>query len=333
MSIPPILCVSGPAGRKRAALLDRLVPALSAGGLKVAIIRQARAEPAAASPDHESLSLAAVGAEASISIRPDGLIMHGHVALPLLDLASMVGPGCDLVLAEGFERSPVDKIPVLPADEPFAVAAWVHAWLERRRRLGMGVMGALLVGGKSRRMGSDKAAMRVRGQAVLPRLAELLGGRLGEVWGIGASARGVELPRCVGRHRDLRPGCGPLGGIATALRIAASGAESPRAVLAVACDMPSLGGRVLDLLLENRRPDRPATVLRNGVTGRLEPLAAIYEPRAAGPIEKALDAGAFSITALLESIDAPVVDVPAELAGQLANVNTPRELREIEQDK
>jgi molybdopterin-guanine dinucleotide biosynthesis protein A len=186
-------------------------------------------------------------------------------------------------------------------------------------------------------MGADKAAMRVAGRPVLARLAELLAGRVEEVWIVGRRVRQAELPRCVSWHPDARPGCGPLGGIATALGIAA--AEPPRpdlgdagpAVLAVACDMPLLAGEAVDLLLERRRPDRLATVPRNPATGRLEPLAAVYEHAALGPIERAIDTGNLSATALLKSIPIHELALPPELSGQLANVNTPEDLQRLSQ--
>jgi molybdopterin-guanine dinucleotide biosynthesis protein A len=220
------------------------------------------------------------------------------------------------------------------------VAAWVRGWLERRRRLGGGVIGAILVGGRSRRMGADKARMRVGGQPVLSYLAELLGERLEEVWVVGRPVSGIELPQCVHWHLDLRAGCGPLGGIATALRIAGAGAagaaagapgnpEGPRAALIVACDMPFLNGRTLELLLEHRRADRLVSVLRNPVTGHWEPLAAVYEPGALREIEEALDGGMLSVTSLLESLGSHVIEAPPEIAGCLANVNTPQELGEV----
>jgi molybdopterin-guanine dinucleotide biosynthesis protein A len=177
-------------------------------------------------------------------------------------------------------------------------------------------------------MGGDKAAMRVGGQPVLPRLAELVASHTGEVWTIGRPPPEVGLPRCVQWHLDLRPGCGPLGGIATALRVAlATGRE---AVLAVACDMPRLTGEVLDLLLASRRRNRPATAIRNPSTGRVEPLAAVYETASLAEVDSALDAGDLSATRFLERTVAHIVDVPPAWAGRLINVNTPEERNQID---
>ena len=355
VSLPPILCVTGPSGSGKTTLLARLILLLSAAGLRVGAVKQCPTHLESGPAGKDSSRLAAAGARPAIAVGPGGLVVQSASApLPLLDLAATLCADCDLVLVEGQKQSPHDKILVtcgsasaapetdlgavrlrvtyaanLPPgavarDDVAAVAAWVKDWLDRRRRLACGVVGAILVGGRSRRMGFDKATLRLGGRPVLPRLADLLGGRLGEVWMVGRPPGDLGLPQCLRWHLDLRPGCGPLGGIATALRVA--GGDRPRAVLAVACDMPALGGDALDLLLEQRRPDRPASVLRHPVTGRFEPLAAVYEPQALEGIEKALDGGALSVTDWLESAGAHGIDVPASLANQLINVNTPDDL-------
>jgi molybdopterin-guanine dinucleotide biosynthesis protein A len=187
------------------------------------------------------------------------------------------------------------------------------------------VVGAILAGGKSRRMGADKVRLRVGGRAVLPGLAELLASRLAEVWVVGRTPEVLGLPAFVRWQQDLRPGQGPLGGIATALRVAGG-----RAVLAVACDMPLLGGELIDFLLAGRRAEAPASVPRNPATGMLEPLCALYEPGALASIERAISEGKLSASRWLESAGAHILDLPADLACQLSNINTPEDLAEME---
>lgn len=203
------------------------------------------------------------------------------------------------------------------------------------------VLGAILVGGRSRRMGFPKATMRVRGRSVLSSLAELLASRLGEVWAIGTLPSGIELPRFLGWQLDHRPGYGPLGGIVTALGIARgkrikkgemghAGHKEARAVLVLACDVPGLGGEAIDLLLGGRRPDRLVSALGNPTTGRLEPLAAVYEPDAFEEVNQALENGLLSPTKLLQFLRTHEIETPVKIANQLTNVNTPRDLRGIQ---
>lgn len=360
MSLRPILCVVGASGSGKTTLLERLVSELRAGGVKVGVVKHAAHGLEAPPGGKDSSRLSAAGASPAIVSAPNGVtVQNVQAETSLLDLSETFCRGCDLVLAEGYKRSPHDKIVVaageasaqdragpglssvrllvsgaadpaagaLSRDDTGGIAKWVRRWLDRRRKLGKAVSGAILVGGQSRRMGTDKAALRFRGRSVLASLAELLAGRLEEVWTIGRRVADDDLPRCLRWHGDIRPGCGPLGGIATALRVASAARE--RAVLAVACDMPALAGEAVDLLLEQRRPERPATAFRNPQTGKLEPLAAVYEGRALPEIERALAAGDLSATKLLASLDARVIDLPPTLAGQLANVNTPEDLNRM----
>jgi molybdopterin-guanine dinucleotide biosynthesis protein A len=359
MSIPPILSVLGDPAGDVAAFLEHLIPVLSAGGIKVGLVRCCVREGLLGPCDKSSARPAGAGACPSIVATPQAMSAESAAGGGgLLDLAAEFGAGCDVLLAEGFPRSPCDRILVLPpgrarpqqgAPEPVAlvvadqagsppgsvsrgdlaaISAWVQRWLTRRRELGRGVMGAVLIGGRSKRMGTDKAAMCIGGQPVLPRLAELLASRTGGVWMIGRPPPEIGLPRCVQWHLDLRSGCGPLGGIATALRVAS--AVGRQAVLVVACDMPRLTGGVLDLLLAGRRQDRPATAIRNPSTGRVEPLAAVYEMASLEEVERALNAGELSATRLLDRIGAHIVDPPATWAECLMNANTPEERNEID---
>jgi len=207
----------------------------------------------------------------------------------------------------------------------------------RRERLGCRLIGAILVGGASRRMGRDKTQMRLGARAVVPYLAEQLAVRCQEVWAIGRAWPQGDWPRFLRSRPDLHPGCGPLGGIATALRLAGTEPSAARAkskkrpgsakaALVLACDMPMVRGELLDRLLEARDPDRPASIFRNPLTGRLEPMPGIYEPTALQAIEQAMATGRLAVTKLLEAVGAHVVEVPEDMGDQLLNVNTPEDL-------
>ena len=83
----------------------------------------------------------------------------------------------------------------------------------------------ILAGGKSRRMGRDKRTLRVGNRTLLSHTKAALSEA-------GWKARVVS--------DDLKPGLGPLGGIATALR-----KTNHSRVLFVGCDMPFLSGELL----------------------------------------------------------------------------------------
>src|ERR1700733_13460686 len=98
----------------------------------------------------------------------------------------------------------------------------------------------ILAGGLSRRMGKDKARLRL-GQRTMLAL-------------IRAQARATGLPVRVIR-RDAVPRCGPLGGIVAALKT-----TRVEAVLFLACDMPFVTAELLEWVL--KQSNRPAGKFR-----------------------------------------------------------------------
>jgi len=89
----------------------------------------------------------------------------------------------------------------------------------------------ILCGGKSRRMGRDKAQLPWRGRTFLTHLLE----ELSEYEELLSSADHTfvsdAVPHCV--VADIHPGCGPMGGIHAALCFCQSDA-----LLALSCDLP-----------------------------------------------------------------------------------------------
>src|SRR5262245_16634368 len=104
--------------------------------------------------------------------------------------------------------------------------------------------GLVLCGGKSRRMGSDKAALAVGGGTLIEHAVAVLSGIAGEtLLACGPSERYAELglPRVL----DRRPDSGPLAGLEAGLARART-----RWIAALACDMPRADPRVILALLE-----------------------------------------------------------------------------------
>jgi molybdopterin-guanine dinucleotide biosynthesis protein A len=174
-----------------------------------------------------------------------------------------------------------------------------------------------LAGGRSSRMGCDKALLPFRG------------GRLVE-----SVARAVELAAgsavLVGNPRvyehfgypaipDLYPGAGPLGAIVTALHHSSADWN-----LVAACDMPELSGEFLRFLINTAEGGPGADALvPAGPSGRLEPLCAVYHRRSRAALERALERGDRSVRGALEKLRPAVVAVPEVTPFQ--NVNTPEE--------
>ncbi len=220
---------------------------------------------------------------------------------------------------------PWSKRPVLPWNVPYyhrddalGVAAFLRShWdlLTIRRP----VLGLVLTGGKSTRMGSDKAALNYHGQEESRRVFELLGEFCREVF-ISCRADQANLPGRQGlpQIHDTMTGKGPLSGI-----LAAFEARPEATWLVVACDLPHLDREVLANLLAQRNPHRFATAYR-GHQDLPEPLCALYEPKARARLYQFLAAGYDCPRKML--INSPV-NVLEPLAGdRLTNVNSPGEV-------
>lgn len=175
--------------------------------------------------------------------------------------------------------------------------------------------GFVLAGGRSSRMGRDKALLRLNGETLLDRVAHLVGGVAGSVTVIGPPER---YP---GAIRDQIENCGPLGGVYTALAISQTDWN-----LIVACDMPELTVALLEDLFRSAESSHADVVVPyvppESVRG-FDPLCAVYHRRCAAAARSALHRKIFKmhdflLTLRLERL--PVADARA-----LKNVNTPEE--------
>ena len=180
----------------------------------------------------------------------------------------------------------------------------------------------VLAGGRSSRMGADKAMLMFEGRTLLARALELAGEVAGDVCIVGSRGRFEALGRVV---EDVYPGCGPLGGIHAAL------AASPSELnLVLAVDMPFVAPSFLRRLVE-RASDSSAVVTLAGSPGRWQPLCAVYRRSFGGVADKALRAGKYKIDALFSEIEVQALS-DADLAemslspGMFRNLNTPSDV-------
>jgi len=166
------------------------------------------------------------------------------------------------------------------------------------------LLGAVLAGGQSSRFGSDKALARLGGRTLLELAVERLSGWCGAVVVIGRA----EAPAPVVADWP-RPGMGPLGGIAGALREAR--ARGCGAVLTCGVDSLGLPDDLPDLLSPG-----PAHIADQPVVG-------LWPVRAAEAVEAILAGGGkHSLRALAGATGARSV----QLAVPSINVNRPEDL-------
>lgn len=189
----------------------------------------------------------------------------------------------------------------------------------------MSVAAAVMAGGKSRRMGRDKAWLDIGdGRPIVRRAIDAVREVADEVFLVANDERFASLGLRV--VPDRWPGGGALGGIGTGI-----GAASHERVLVVACDMPFLRPAMLGHLIE-RADGVDAVVPRVG--GEYETLHALYTKACLAPIERALAAGKMRVVSFFEDVRVRVVDEDELRPFDpdlrcFTNVNTPEDLESV----
>ncbi len=197
------------------------------------------------------------------------------------------------------------------------------------------VTAAVLAGGRSRRMGRDKALLRPWGPEG-PTLLERILAILAPFCAHRLVVRGGDLdplpplPEGVQQVPDRRPGLGPLAGLEAAL----AAARTPWVLLA-AVDLIGLRPPFVAYLLSQPREDVDVVVPQRPGGARnergVEPLLALYRRRLLPLVERALDRGIRRPVDLFPEARVRVL-AAAELRRvdpgleSLVNVNTPGEL-------
>ena len=165
-------------------------------------------------------------------------------------------------------------------------------------------------------MGRDKALLPYRGVPLAAHIAGAVREAAGSAALVGDPARYGHLGWAV--IPDVMPGCGPLGGIYTALLHSAADWN-----LIVACDMPEVTAPLLAALVEGAERAGTGCFIPAGATGALEPLCAVYHRRTAAHIGAALARGVRKVREAIAGLDVTVRPCDDERGFQ--NCNTPGE--------
>ncbi len=180
--------------------------------------------------------------------------------------------------------------------------------------------GLVLAGGRSRRMGHDKALLDREGQSQLHYVFSLLQEVTEQTFVAtrvdqADDAERKRYPNIVDRYDDM----GPVAGILSALET-----HSQVDWLVVACDLPNLDRQTLDFLIDNCSSDRPFTAYRSSYDDLPEPLCAIYRSGSDNTIRAFVDDGIVCPRKILIRSASELLDQPNPNA--LDNVNTPDDL-------
>lgn len=174
---------------------------------------------------------------------------------------------------------------------------------------------AILIGGDSSRMGSDKATFEVDGLPMATRVAHAAkAAGASEILLVGATQ--AKAKKLTGTwKKDSYPGEGPLGGVITALKSA-----SHDSVVVLSCDMPFITDAVIASLVRGLN-DAQASV---GRTDRLNWLCAAWSKeeclQTLQGVWKRNERAVHRAAVLLDVAEVPVPAVAVR------NINTPADL-------
>lgn len=188
--------------------------------------------------------------------------------------------------------------------------------------MGIDVCAGILAGGKSSRMGTNKALLPYGGSCFLEELIRTCSVFPELLVSVDRPEPYRHLP--VTLIPDELQGFGPIEGIYQMLRAA----RSPY-LLVVATDMPLLNETFLRSIASCVQGDEDCVALR--LDGRVEPLCSVYGKSVLPVLEAFRNEGCHRPRALFDRVNTRYVEVEA-LGGTprlVSNVNTPEEYRAL----
>ncbi len=296
----PVLTVSRSARSGEQQLYDKLLTLLKADRLRVSTTRLDE-------PFRSSAHLARALAKADMLIAESGVISSS---------ARLVFAEKDAVRQEPGEFT------FFCADESGLqecagqIMSWLH-WCDNVTP----ATGAVLIGGKSSRMGQPKHLIEhASGTTWLEHTVTTINPFVENLVISGKGRIPASLKNLV-RIDDLPDLQGPLAGIGGLFR-----SRPLTSWLVTACDMPYISGLAVTWLLDQRRRTCLAVIPQNPKTGRSEPLLGWYNYRCGALIDELISSGSRRISDLCRHNLVLQPQIPDHLTDNWRNINYPEEI-------
>ena len=209
-------------------------------------------------------------------------------------------------------------LPTFKLDEVPEISNWLESQLQKSEAP---LNGLILAGGKSQRMGKDKATLSYHGIPQTVYVTNLLENFCNEIF---LSCREDQADQFQDHQiiKDTFTGLGPFGAILSAFR------ENPNvAWLVMAIDLPLVDEAFLTELTSYRNTSKNATAFLNPATGFPDPLITIWEPRSYSTLLQFLAQGYSCPRKTL--INSNIELIESVQGHKLKNVNNPEEYQEV----
>lgn len=197
-------------------------------------------------------------------------------------------------------------------------------WIDGVMKLRSNITGVILAGGKSSRMGTDKAMLELNGKPFIQHITETLKSVFDHVIIIsdhGEQYKFLDLPI----YEDIYKNCGPLGGIHSAFVNTHS-----EDIFIVSCDIPFIDILAVQYLLDHYSQSN-ATMF--SIYQQPQPLFGLYNRSCLFKLENLLKQEKYTVLQFLNNIPTNVIQLESSLANtfsaNLKNLNTPENYQAI----
>lgn len=211
--------------------------------------------------------------------------------------------------------------------ESFRIAACPERFFPDSHAKIHGVTGVILAGGESKRMGSNKAILKVDGKKMIEGIFHRMEALFDAVMLVTNNPEIYDFIPCR-KIADIFPGMGPMGGIHAALKAC----ETPR-IFVAACDMPTMNPRLVrNLCAEPGLFDAVVPETPDG----LEPLHSVYAQSGFDRMQEMLENDERSVLTFLERASTKIIPLNTiaridQGFSSFRNINTPDEYRLLTQ--
>lgn len=190
----------------------------------------------------------------------------------------------------------------------------------------LNLTGIILSGGKSLRMGKNKAFIEIEGLPMIERILNLFKKIFNEILIITNDKNQFSHLNNVKIYNDLVPYKGALGGLFTGIFY-----SSYEYSFCVGCDMPFLNESLIKFLIKKIEGE---DIIVPKTEKGLEPLHAIYSKRCLSLIKKMIDSGKSRIIDIYPLLNVKIIEENEFIKldperKSFLNINTPEELEQI----
>jgi len=339
-----IIGISGYSGSGKTTLIRKILSELKKQGLVVGVLKHI----------HHKLNIDIRGKDTDHFYRAGAAVVFAHDASQCFvryccnnatfnDLLGKVPSALDLVIVEGHKDIDLPGIwldtkssrgknrssgsgnrPVVFRDDPeYHLKVLIHIQQElERHHSERPVNAGLLIGGKSIRMGRQKALLKIKGRTLAARSFDMLSAFSKRTVLLGSG----QIPKSLyaaDRLTDALHVKGPLAGMLSAFRWAP---ESAWIISSV--DMPLMNKDAWKWLLSQRRPGIWAVLPRIKGNSIVETTGAVYEPMIFDHVESLASRGFAKLQEIAKHPKVFIPLIPGTLVNAWKNVNTAAEWQE-----